>query len=152
MVNKPPFIAIMDIHRLPTSIEIDGVELPSVVTGYTFSTTGEHTVKYTLADPTSIGDYAFGYCYSLRSVTVPDSVTTIGEWAFFYCQNITNVILGNNVTSIGTYAFSNINELQINIPNSVTSIGDYAFGCTYIADEDIKNVIKALNEFAFYCD
>lgn len=26
MVNKPPFIAIMDTHRLPTSIEIDGVK------------------------------------------------------------------------------------------------------------------------------
>ena len=30
-----------------TAIEIDGVEQPSVVSAYTFSTTGEHTVKYT---------------------------------------------------------------------------------------------------------
>ena len=42
-----------------TSIEIDGVEQPSVAASYTFSTTGEHTVKYSLADETKIGNSAF---------------------------------------------------------------------------------------------
>ena len=37
-----------------SAIEIDGVVQPSVVSAYTFSTTGEHTVKYTLTDPTII--------------------------------------------------------------------------------------------------
>ncbi len=37
-----------------SEIEIDGVVQPSVVSSYTFDTTGEHTVKYTLVDPTSI--------------------------------------------------------------------------------------------------
>ena len=32
---------------------------------------------------TSIGDYAFSYCYNLASVTIPDSVTSIGVYAFF---------------------------------------------------------------------
>ena len=51
-----------------SAIEIDGVVQPSVVSAYTFSTTGEHTVKYTLTDPTSIGDGAFYNCSSLTSI------------------------------------------------------------------------------------
>ena len=34
-----------------SKIEIDGVVQPSVVSSYTFDTTGEHTIKYTLVDP-----------------------------------------------------------------------------------------------------
>ena len=34
---------------------------------------------------TSIGDNAFSYCYSLTSVTIPNSVTSIGAYAFWDC-------------------------------------------------------------------
>ena len=40
---------------------------------------------------TAIGNYAFAYCDSLTSVTIPDSVTTIGEYAFYYCDSLTNI-------------------------------------------------------------
>ncbi len=38
---------------------------------------------------TSIGDWAFAYCYSLTSVTIPDGVTSIGDYAFEWCTRLT---------------------------------------------------------------
>ncbi len=55
---------------------------------------------------TSIGDYAFSYCSSLTSITIPNSVTSIGEWAFSDCSSLTSITIPNSVTSIGDYAFS----------------------------------------------
>lgn len=44
-----------------------------------------NTIKnvYVDAGVASIGDYAFGGCKSLTSITIPDSVTSIGSGAFF---------------------------------------------------------------------
>ncbi len=53
----------------------------------------------------SISPYAFSYCNSLTSVTIPDGVTSIGDYAFFNCASLTSVIIGDSVTSIGESAF-----------------------------------------------
>ena len=37
---------------------------------------------------TSIGSYAFQYCYGLTSVTIPDGVTSIGGYAFYNCYGL----------------------------------------------------------------
>ena len=71
------------------SMEVDGKEV-NVATGFTFSTTGEHTVKYTLKDNTTLDGegYVYGFfqnCSSLTSVVIPDSVTSIGNTTFFSC-------------------------------------------------------------------
>ena len=77
---------------------------------------------------TSIGYYAFGRCFSLTSVTIPNSVTSIGDGAFNYCQSLTSITIPNSVTSIGEYAFQNCNKFSsIIIPKSVTTIGEAAF-------------------------
>ena len=106
---------------------------------------------------TSIGESAFAYCYSLTSITIPDSVTTIGDGAFNSCSSLTSVIIPDGVTSIGERAFGGCSSLtafygkfassdnrclvldgvlksfapagltSYTIPNSVTSIGSYTF-------------------------
>ena len=88
------------------------------------------TVTYegTTYSVTSIGDSAFTYCYSLTSVTIPNSVTSIGSSAFFHCSSLTSITIPNSVTSIGGYAFYGCSSFtSVTIGNSVTSIGDGAF-------------------------
>ena len=77
---------------------------------------------------TSIGGYAFHWCYDLTKVTIPNSVESIGTWAFAGCYSLRSVNIPNSVTSIGNIAFSGCSALtSITIPNSVTSIGWSAF-------------------------
>ena len=54
---------------------------------------------------TSIGSYAFQYCYSLASITIPDGVTSIGVYAFNYCYSLASITIPDGVTSIGNRAF-----------------------------------------------
>ena len=106
--------------------------------GLTTATIPE-TVTYngTTYSVTSIGNYAFQYCTSLTSVTIPNSVASIGGSAFHDCSSLTSISIPNSVTSIGNSAFGYCSSLtSITIPNSVTSIGSWAFHGTGIYNEE----------------
>ena len=135
-----------------TSMEVDGVEITAVTTGYTFSTTGEHTVKFTLKDNTTIGKRAFYQCSSLTSVVIPDSVTSIGYYAFYNCKNLTSVTIPDSVTTIGNDAFNSCSGLtSVTIPSSVTTICEYAFcGCTGLTSLTIPSGVTSIGEQVFY--
>ena len=77
---------------------------------------------------TSIGSYAFYYCSSLTSVTIPNSVTSIGDYAFYGCSGLTSVTIPNSVTSIGRYAFSDTYIKSLTIGTGVLQIGNGALG------------------------
>lgn len=55
---------------------------------------------------TSIGSYAFQYCYGLTTVSIPNGVTNINNYAFRGCSGLTSVDIPSNVASIGGGAFS----------------------------------------------
>ena len=142
-----------------SEIEIDGVVQPSVVNEYTFSTAGEHTVKYTLTDQTSIGEQTFGNCYNLTSIYIPNSVTSIGYGTFRECRSLTSCIIGSGVTSIGESAFYGCGSLTrlnsdvdgvLNLPNSVTTIQTEAFGdCTRLTSVNIPSGVTNIGWAAF---
>ena len=74
---------------------------------------GEQITEYNLHSKTKfIGSYAFYYCTSLNSVTIPGSVTTIGEAAFYSCTSLTSLTMGNGVTNIDDEAFSGCERLS----------------------------------------
>ena len=85
---------------------------------------------------TSIRDYMFDQCDSLKSIIIPDSVTSIGNYAFYLCESLTSITIPDSVTSIGYQAFEHCTSLvSITIGNSVTSIDRNAFsGCNNITD------------------
>ena len=79
-----------------------------------------------------IGISAFGFCSSLASITIPESVTSIGNRVFSNCTSLTGITIPDSVTSIGNEAFVYCASLTgITIPDKVTSIGIGAFeGCS----------------------
>ena len=87
----------------PTSLNI-----PSTINGYPV---------------TSIADYAFNYGESLRSVTLPNTVSNIGFAAFINCYNLTNIALPDGLAVIQPGTFGTCSSLpSVVIPDTVTHI------------------------------
>ena len=100
---------------------------------------------------TTIGEYAFKYCRSLTSVTIPNSVTTIGQGAFHSCSALTSVTIPNSITKIDVATFIRCSALtSVNIPNSVTTIEMQAFGeCSSLTSVTIPNSVTEIGDGAF---
>ena len=60
---------------------------------------------------TSIGDFVFGDCTSLKSVMIPNSVTSIGYMAFDNCTSLKSVTIPGSVRSIAGNAFYQCSSL-----------------------------------------
>ena len=113
----------------------------------------------------SIGSYAFEYCTSLTSVTIPDSVTSIGNYAFKYCTSLTSITVDENNTAYKSidgslyskdgkkliqYAVGK-NDTSFTIPDGVTSIESYAFEyCTLLTSVTIPDSVTEIGSYAFY--
>jgi hypothetical protein len=102
---------------------------------------------------TSIANSAFALCYTLSSVTVPDSVTSIGDDAFAGCYSLASVTLSKSLATIGNWAFEYCSSLSsLAVPDSVTSIGNYAFEfCTSLTSATIGSGVSSIGTDAFFC-
>lgn len=102
----------------------------------------------------TIGNYAFYYCYSLASASIPSGVTSIGTSAFYYCYSLASVSIPSTVTSIGTNVFNGCYSLaSVSIPSTVTSIGSGAFQyCYSLLSVSIPSGVTSIDTNAFsYC-
>lgn len=103
------------------------------------------------ATVTSIGTYAFTYCYSLTNIVISNSVTNIIGYTFYCCASLISIVIPNSVTSIGTYSFYNCYSLtSIVIPNSVTIIQSRVVsGCSSLTSIVIPNSATSIGGYAF---
>lgn len=101
---------------------------------------------------TTIGDDAFGFCKNLASITIRNGATMIGKYAFSHCLSLTSIAIPDSVTTIGEYAFLRCEKLpSITIPTSVTTIGEGAFWlCDSLTNIDIPDTIMNIGKHAFY--
>ena len=130
-------------------------------------------------DAVGIADYAFGWCYNLTSVVIPDLVTTIGGHAFSGCDNLQQinwdavavndfdyhdnvfynsgtancmtVTFSDRVQRIPSYAFYDCASLtSVTIGESVMTIGDSAFyGCIRLTSLTIPDSVTTIGGNAF---
>ena len=94
----------------------------------------------------------FGNCTGLESVVIGNGVTSIGRATFEDCCGLTSVSIPESVTEIGNRAFSNCSNLSsVTIPDGVTSIGSMAFyGCSSLRSVTIGNGVTIIGGYAFY--
>lgn len=114
---------------------------------------------------TTIDDYAFNYCESLTSLTLPNSITSIGYCPFWGCTSLTSITVDSanpNYTSLDGVLFNKVKTVLVcypagkqadkyTVPNSVTSIGTYAFvDCSSLTTINLPNSITFIGDRAFY--
>ena len=80
---------------------------------------------------TKIGKSLEG-CKSIRTVTIPETITEIDDYAFRGCINLTEVNMHDKIETIGEEAFCGCNISEIKFPKNLTSINSDAFsGCKF---------------------
>lgn len=122
----------------------------------------------------SVGEYAFLGCSSLRSITLPSGLLKLGEGCFRECVeltaivipatvkeipkgmcmwnvSLTDVVFPSALRDIGAHAFAYCRALaSVKIPASVEHIGSNAFSrCSTLSDVELPRGMKELESYAF---
>ena len=107
-----------------SNVEIDGEDQLGVPTTYTFTTAGEHILKYTLADRTQLKPNALVGCLA-SEIYLPHGLVTIGEGSL----------------SVGNLTDNGEGTVKCNIPITVKSLGSLPpFVSDVIIPENVENI------------
>lgn len=99
---------------------------------------------------------AFANCESLKSISIPNSVTAMGVSAFENCIKLSSVKLSSNVKTIPEDCFRNCKSLEsLTIPSGVVNIGKNAF---WVSDDykssltsvKFPSTLTSIGAYAFY--
>lgn len=106
-------VKVIEITDEPKLKSVKGISAFSNLEEIYFKKTGLQSIDLSKNTKlTTIGDFAFYDCTSLKSITIPDSVTSIGYQAFYKCTSLKSVTIPDSVTSIGDYAFCDCTSLK----------------------------------------
>jgi len=109
-----------------------------------------------VADGSAICGSAFSGCYNIENVTLPASITSVGEYAFYDCQSLKTVVFGQNslLASIGYEAFRKCTALSnVNLEDceKLADVGSRSFySCSSISMLELPTSVKSIGEYAFY--
>lgn len=100
----------------------------------------------------SIGDYVFYNCYSLREITIPQDVTITGNYVFAYCSLSGVVIPPNAITTGSGYSlFGTCSSLKrVSLPHEITSIANTMFMyCASLSKITISDSVTSIEQSGF---
>ncbi len=123
------------------STAIPNLRMPSTLSGLgvgAFRNSALEWVEFN-SKLTSISDYCFALCKSLKNVTFKNQISLIGDHSFRGCAIIGDLVLPASITKIGAGAFyENAGITSVYLKGTKT-LGDFAFTrCT-----ELKNVREA---------
>lgn len=100
---------------------------------------------------TRIMFHAFNDCYSLKRVSIPNSIRKIESYAFARCRALISVTIEEGLQIIDVNGFLECESLDsIHIPNSVIRIEVRAFqGCRSLSSISLGNGLKYIGTEAF---
>ncbi|MBQ8546335.1 MAG: leucine-rich repeat protein [Clostridia bacterium] len=109
----------------------------------------------------SIGDFSFGACLALSSITLPDALVSIGYKAFLNCYNLKELTIPSSVTSMGEAMLSGCYSLtSITVPfvggslstttNDKTTVLGYIFGGSSYDNSYCVNQYYKANYYSQY--
>ncbi len=134
----------------------EDVVIPSKIEGIPVTEIGngafnlKNSIKtLTLPDTlTKIGMIAFSYCQNMESINIPSSVTVIENGAFMGCESLTEVVFPPNLTEISSSICKECKSLtNVVIPFSVKTIRngafDYCFSLEAMTIPDTVTLIES---------
>lgn len=98
-----------------------------------------------------IGDRAFSNT-SLGEVDLSETaVTTLGEWVFYYCKSLKKLLLPKKLVLIDGYCFSNCSSLEcsLELPETLRTIRTSAFNSTPVTIPHFPKSLTWIGETAF---
>lgn len=97
-----------------------------------------------------IGDYAFYYCQSLRSVQLPEGLKSIGVCAFCKCSGLLFIRLPDSLSAIEESAFLDATKLMgVDLGKGLETIGPSAFQSCKLQYVAIPDSVKTIADYAF---
>lgn len=142
--------------------DVDGALLSKDLTTLISYPAGRTDALYEMPiSVTAVKDSAF-YGAKFKGVKLADGLTSIGEWAFAYCYDLLDIVIPNSVTSIGNYAFWDCESLKsITVGLGISDFGRSGVcvvsGCSSLsriiflnAETKIGNVPSSAIIFGYY--
>ena len=137
---------------------------------------GELLEEVDLTGATTVKQYTFVNCASIKRVYIPGTVETIhagafygtsieelvihegtkaiGGLAFSECQSLKTVYIADGVETIGASAFANCSNLEsVDLPNSITTYSNEEFSlCTNLKKVNYRGTIDEWASITFWSD
>ena len=74
-----------------------------------------------------VEESAFYGCETLRTISLPTTLTDIGKRAFMHCYTLSTIDIPRNIKSIGDDAFNLCGDIHVYLPLHIKHIGKRAF-------------------------